>query len=146
MIRLKYAVPVVLSLAVMGCQEAMKPQDSKAKMAEKWNDARSAVQYGLAKQQYEAGDVEGSRTNLDKALGMNPKLEPAHVLSAKLAIEKGDLDKAEKALAEARKLDPKDAQVDYYSGVVYQRWLKPAKALEFYSAALEKSPTDLSFL
>jgi superkiller protein 3 len=143
------ASAVALTLATLGstgCQDALKGQDAKAKMAERWNEARAGVQYSLARQEYESGDVDGSRKSVDKALQMNPKSAPGQVLSAKIWIEKGDLDKADKALAEARKLDPKDPEADYYSGIVYQRWQKSAKAIEFYSAACEKKPGELAYI
>ena len=51
------------------------------------------------------------------------------------------------ALAErARKLNPKDPEADYLSGVVDQRWQKPELALGFYSAASDKEPGELAYI
>lgn len=143
----KYSLPLALSLALFaGCQESAKPEDSKQKMSEQWKAARAGVQYSLAKQEYDAGDVESARKNVDQALTLNPKLTPALILSAKLSIEKGQLDRAEAALNQAREIDPKNPEPDYYSGVVFQRWQQPAKALEFYTHANEKVPNEPAYL
>ena len=40
---------------------------------------------------------------------------------------------------------PKNAEADYLSGVVNQRWQKPEVALEFYSAAADKETGELAF-
>jgi len=77
---------------------------------------------------------------------MNPDNGQLHLLSAKLAIEQGQLELADKELGAARRCDPKNAEVEYFSGVVYQRWQQPEKALEFYRSAAEKAPTELACL
>lgn len=146
----KYVLPAALSLSLFagaGCQDlAKKPEDSKQKLSEKWQAARADVQYSLAKQEYDAGDVDGARKNVDQALVLNPKLAPALVLSAKLHLEKGLLDRADAALNQAREIEPKSPEPDYYSGIVYQRWQKPDKALEFYTHAAEKAPNEPAYL
>src|ERR1700721_2432119 len=45
-----------------------------------------------------------------------------------------------------RKNDPKNAEADYLSGVIYQRWQQPDKALQYYQAAVDKAPTELAYL
>ena len=141
----KITMALVLSLAVLGC-DSNKPQDSKKKLADQWKAARAAVQYSLAKQEYEAGDVDSSRKDCDQALTLNPKLPVALILSAKISIEKGQLDRADAALSQARELEPKNPEPDYYAGIVYQRWQKFQQALEFYTRANEKAPNEPSYL
>ncbi|HZZ44628.1 MAG TPA: tetratricopeptide repeat protein [Tepidisphaeraceae bacterium] len=123
-----------------------QPPDSKQKLTEQWKAARAGVQYTLAKQAYEIGDIENSRKSCDQALALNPKLAAALVLSAKLSIEKGQLDRADAALKQAREIDPKNPEPDYYQGVVYQRWQKPQQALEAYTHASEKAPSEPAYL
>jgi tetratricopeptide (TPR) repeat protein len=143
----KFSIPLAISLALAaGCQDAMKPDDSKQKITQQWKSARAGVQYSLAKQAYESGDLDTARKNIDQALALNPAIAPVHILSAKLYIEKGQLDRADAALAEARALEPKNPEPDYYSGIVHQRWQKSAKALEFYTAAAEKAPNEPAYL
>src|SRR5438093_5390046 len=122
-----------LSIAV-GCastsKKAKKPTD-KELATRRWSSARAAVLGQLAKEQYESGNFDKSRQTVNEALRLDPESGQLHLLSAKLAIEQGQLELADKELGAARRCDPKNADVEYYSGVIYQRWQQPQKALEF---------------
>jgi anaphase-promoting complex subunit 3 len=61
-------------------------------------------------------------------------------------IEQGQLDTAERELALARQLDPKNAEAEYLGGVICQRWQKNAQAYEFYTRASEKNPSELAYV
>ena len=139
---------VVMSLAIaLGCASShtKKPTD-KELATKRWSGARAAVLGQLAREQYESGNFDKSRLTLNEALRLNPDSGPLHLLSAKLAIEQGQLELADKELAAARRADPKNPEVEYFSGVVYQRWQQPERALEFYQFACEKAPTELAYL
>lgn len=142
------AFGLVLALAAVagGCQDMVKPPDSKAEAKKQWSDARAAVLVSLAQDQYNTGNFDKCRETLDKALMLEPSSEPAHILSARCAIEQGNLELADKELSVARSLSPNDAAADYLSGVVYQRWQQPQKSYDFYDAACKKSPTELAYL
>lgn len=136
---------LITTAALVGCSsESAKPP--KAAVVKQWNDARSGVLMSLAHDQYDNGAFEKSRQTLDEAIKLSPDCEPAHVLSAKLFIEAGQLEPAERELAVARQLDPTDAKADYLSGVIYQRWQQPERALEFYQHACDKSPAELAYV
>src|SRR5688500_10100122 len=147
--RLKWMLPVAcgvaMALGASGCSGTKKPTQKQA-ATEHWNRARANVMYGLAKDQYATGNFDPARKTTDDALRLHPDNGPLRVLSAKLAIEQGNLDLADKDLAKARKLNPKNAEADYLSGVVNQRWQKPEVALEFYSAAADKETGELAYL
>jgi tetratricopeptide (TPR) repeat protein len=100
----------------------------------------------LANDQYTTGNFDKSRETIDDAIRLAPEHAGLRVLSARLAIEQGRLELADAELVLARKLDPKNAEGDYLSGVVYQRWQQPDKALGFYTDANTKSPTELAYL
>jgi tetratricopeptide (TPR) repeat protein len=112
----------------------------------RWNDARANVLIGLAKDQYTNGNFTNSRLSIDSALKMEPDNAAARILSAKLYIESGQLEMAERELTLARQNDASNAEADYLSGVVYQRWTQPEHALEFYQHACDKSPAELAYL
>jgi Flp pilus assembly protein TadD len=149
--RLKWMLPVACSVALGlgvvggGCSATKKPTQKEAATQE-WNRARANVMYGLAKDQYATGNLDAARKTTDDAQRLDQENGPLRVLSAKLAIEEGNLDLADKELAKARKLQPKNAEADYLSGVVNQRWQKPEVALEFYSAAADKETGELAYL
>ena len=126
--------------------EAPPKPTQKAEATAQWNDARASVMGGLADDQFKNGNFDKSRTSVDEALRLNPKSPNLHILSAKLAIEQGQLELADRELATARVLDPKNAEADYLSGIVCQRWQKPDAAAEFYSIAADKSPGEVAYV
>ena len=142
----------IAALLAAGCAsestspEAPPPPTPKAQATAEWNEARAAVMGGLAEDQFKNGNFDKSRQSVDEALRLAPKNAQLHVLSAKLAIEQGQLELADRELANARVLDPKNAEADYLSGVVCQRWQKPDAAAEFYSIASDKAPTEVSYV
>src|SRR5690606_39938302 len=56
------------------------------------------------------------------------------------------LELAQKFCDQARKLDEKNAEADYLSGVIYQRWQRPETSLAYYTSATEKAPSELPYL
>lgn len=145
---LRSAAVTATALALLvnsGCSSTPKANDKEV-ATKHWNAARSAVLTSLAKDQYQAGNFDKCRTTVDDALRMTPESEPLHLLSAKLLIEKGQLEQAEKELDLARKYAPNDGEPYYLSGVIYQRWRKPEAALGLYKSAYEKSPAELAYL
>jgi Flp pilus assembly protein TadD len=138
----------VVIVAAAGCESdstAKQPTPKEAATAQ-WNGARAAVLGGLADDQFKTGNFEKSRLTVDQAMQLDPKDANLHLLSAKLAIEQGQLELAERELGAARTLDPKNAEADYLSGVICQRWQKPDAAAEFYESACEKDPAELAYV
>ena len=130
---------------VAGCSGSKKPSQKEA-ARQHWNQTRANVLLSLARDQYVTGNFEKSRKTTDEALGMDPKNPGLRLLSAKLAIEQGRLEQAEGELKIAREVTPKNAEADYLSGVIYQRWQKPQLAHDYYKAAADKAPSELAYL
>jgi Flp pilus assembly protein TadD len=144
------AVFAAVVIAIAGCQSsttvaAKQPTPTEAATAE-WNGARASVLGGLAEDQYKTGNFDKCRYTVDQALVLDAKNPNLHLLSAKLAIEQGQLELAERELSTARTLDPKSAEADYLSGVICQRWQKPEDAAQFYESACEKNPAELAYV
>jgi superkiller protein 3 len=136
---------ILASLAsVAGCGSMKNEQKIKAK--QEWNSARANVLYSLARDQYATGNFDKSRQTVDEALGMDPQNVGLRILSAKLNIEQGRLENAEGDLKLARATAPKNAEADYLTGVIYQRWQKPQAAFDYYKAASEKAPSELAYV
>lgn len=127
---------------VLGCDHQEKKSEANAH----WNQARAAVLASLAKNQLEAGDFDKSRQSITQALAMSPNDANLHTLAGKLDIESGQLEQAEAELKMAGSLDAKNGEIDYLKGVVYQRWQKPAEALDAYTAASTKNANELAYL
>src|SRR5690348_10384414 len=128
--RIVLSVACLVVLLAVGCND-QKDKGIKAQGKAQWSRARANVLYGLARDQYATGNFDPARKTVDEALRIDPEHEPLRVLSAKLAIENGQLEFADRELAIARKVSPKDPEADYLSGVVQQRWQKPESALEY---------------
>jgi Flp pilus assembly protein TadD len=137
---------LVLILGLLAACSATKSPSAQESAMNQWNEARVGVLIGLAQDQYQNGNFDKSRSTVDEALSLTPKSAPAHILSAKLYIETGSLEAAEKELELARIDDPNNAEAEYLSGVVYQRWQQPQRALEFYQYACDKSPAELAYV
>jgi superkiller protein 3 len=136
---------VLILLLVAGCAQDKKPTQKEAAVKQ-WRDARATVLYSLAKDQYKNGNFKQCRQTMDEALKLAPDNVPLRVLSARVAIEQGQLELADRELSAARKLDEKDAEIDYLTGVIYQRWERPETAYEYYHSASEKQPAELAYV
>jgi len=132
-------------LLLAACSTSKEPTAEQGAIKQ-WNDARSAVLVGLASDQYQNANFEKSRSTIDQALRLSPDNAGAHLLSAKLFIEAGTLEAAERELDCARQADPGSAEAEYLSGVVYQRWQQPERALECYQHACDKAPAELAYV
>jgi tetratricopeptide (TPR) repeat protein len=153
--RVHHVAPVALALALAlaliaaGCGSSGQKTNSQTQkeVAQKqWAGARANVLGNLAKEQYEGGNFDKARETIDQALKIDPDNAALLVLSARISIEQGVLERADKDLTLARRLDPKNAEADYLTGVVCQRWQKTQDAFDFYRSAAEKQPSELAYL
>src|SRR5437763_1809102 len=99
---------LLVAAASAGCSSQHK-QTQREQALTQWNGARASVLGGLARDQYNSGNFEKCRLTLDEALKLEPKNAQLHVLSAKLAIEQGQLEFAERALAKFLSQQYRDA-------------------------------------
>lgn len=146
---MKFRMLVITAVvaALAGCQQdGKKPLTQKEQAVQQWNQARSSVLASLAKSQFESGHLDKSAQTLGEALKMEPNNANLHVLKARILIEQTQLELADQELSLARQLDPKNAEADYFSGIVYQRWQKPNQAYEAYTRANQKQPNELAYL
>lgn len=141
-------LPLMLSISLLaaGCGSDDKKPSDKELAQKRWAAARSTVLVTLAKDQYSKGDFDKARTTVDEAMKLSPDNANARLVSARLHIEKGMLESAERELAIARGIAPNDGESYYLSGIVMQRWQKHEKAYENYKIAAEKSPAELAYL
>ncbi len=134
---------LVMTIGATGCGGKKKPSQKELALKQ-WNQTRARVLHGLAKDQVETGNYDKSKNTVREALALDPESARLHVLAAKLAMEEGRLEVADAELKLARECDEKNAEADYLSGVVYQRWQKVQIAHDYYHNAAEKEPTELA--
>lgn len=138
-------VPLVLA-TVVGCNMKDNHKTQKEQATAEWNTARASVMGSLARDQYKTGNFDKARVSINEALKLNPKSGELRLLSARLAIEEGNLELADREVKQAQKDDPKNAEADYLAGVIFQRWQKHNDALSAYSSATEKDANELAYL
>jgi Flp pilus assembly protein TadD len=144
-----FVFPLALTLGLLltsGCSNQPKQKTATQEGVERWNKARAGVLYSLAKEQLETGNLDDSRKTVNQASKFAPDHVLIRLLSAKLSIEQGQLEAAEAELNRVRELDPKNAEADYLTGVINQRWQKPDVAYQAYVRASEKNPNELAYL
>ena len=133
--------------ATHGCaSDSKKQQSSKEQATAQWASVRASVMHSLARDQFQTGSFDKARQTCDDALKVDPTNINLHILSARIAIEQNRLDTADAALQLSRKLDPKNAEALYLSGIVSQRWQRYPEALEFYTQAADAQPSELAYL
>ena len=141
-----YALAPMLAVAMLvGCSNKKTPTQ-KQQALKQWNATRAGVLCSLARDQYATGNFDKSRQTVQEALSYDPDNVNLRILSAKLAIEQGQLELADAELKRARAIAPGNAEADYLSGTVYQRWQKPEVACQFYTDACDKNPGELAYL
>ncbi|HEX4052818.1 MAG TPA: tetratricopeptide repeat protein [Tepidisphaeraceae bacterium] len=144
-ITLKSCLLGVVLLGLVSCASS-KEATQKEEALKRWDDARSGVLVGLATDQYDHGNLDRSRATIDEAINLSPDSAVAHLLSAKLYIEAGQLEVAERELVLVHQDDPNDVQAYYLSGIIFQRWQQPERALECYQHACDEAPAELAYV
>lgn len=144
----RFLLGVLVLLTAVGCDAngKLKPSEQKNAATAQWQNARAAVMITLARDQFNSSNFDGARTTLSNAIKLAPKNSELRVLSARIAIEQGNLEVAEAELREAQICDPKNASADYYYGIVMQRWQRLPRALELYTSASDKAPTEVGYV
>src|SRR6476620_3897547 len=126
----KWIILAAIVILAAGCNStpAKKDPTQKEQATKQWNAARATVLAGLSREQFKTGSLDKARLSINDAMKLEPQVASHRVISARIAIEQGQLELADSELKVAREADPKNADADYYSGVVYQRWQKPQEA------------------
>lgn len=131
-------------VAFVGCA-AITPENSKQAARQRWDKVRGRIKLQLAQEQFTAGHIDEAHARLREALGLDPTEPQAHILLAKICIEKGELVAARTAL-ETAQASGETAEIDYLAGVVAQRYGNFDEALRSYSLAAGLAPQNPSYL
>lgn len=138
------------ALAVMTIGGCAPPKasmaESRQEARERWAESRSQIMYSMAKQQFEASDLDKAEKSIVQALSIDPEQAAYHELAARILMERGELEKAFHTLDRAISLNPDRAESHYYMGIVLQRWQRYDGALERYEAAYRLAPDQVSNL
>lgn len=135
--------PLVVAavLLVAGCQDAVTDRDKQERVA-RWNQTRAGVRLKLAEEHLVNGRLKEAALELASARKMSPENPRAALLSAKLALAEGELERAEQWLAQAAPDARGEAEFHLLRGVVHEAAGQSEQAVSDYAAAMELDSTD----
>lgn len=135
----------VASIAVLGalggCAGAGHGNYTQKSLDEaqlRYKKLKAATDYDLAHQQYQSGNLDLALENVDRSIKNYDRVPTAHILRARILIEKGMSAPALASLDDAGRIDSEDPEIDYYKGVVFERIGELDSALGRYQAALAR--------
>jgi len=120
--------------------------DRRAGAQQHWDEVRGGIQLQLAENQFRAGRLDDAEKTLEQALLLAPNNAKAHLLVARLHLERGDLAKARTAVEQSLVLSPGEAESEYVAGIVAERYGDLAAALDYYAAAATVSPQTAPYI
>ncbi|MEX2672418.1 MAG: tetratricopeptide repeat protein [Phycisphaeraceae bacterium] len=131
-----------LVLSIAGCSGHQTRADAKNAAQERWGSARANISYSLAEQQFEVGDLDKAEKTVNEAISTHPDDPRYYDLSARIAMERGQLERAYRLLEHSISLDEERHESHYLHGVVQQRWQRYEPALESYEQAFAHRPDE----
>lgn len=111
-----------------------------------WGEVRGGIQLQLAENQFRAARLDEAEKTLEQALLLAPNNAKAHLLAARLHLERGDLAKARDAVGRALALRGGEVEAEYVAGIVEQRYGDLAAALEHYASAGVQEPSVAAYV
>ncbi len=138
------AAALLLLPALVGCQKNHEKNVSIAK--DRYLQLRSGLMLTMAQQQFDTGDLDLAEKSVKDAMSVDPTNPRLHVLGARIALERGKLERAYHLLNLAIEQDPNLPEAHFYQGVVHQRWQQYDRAHDRYQQAYELRADDAGFL
>jgi len=149
---MKAVIALLLPLAVHGCAAFDTPflrkhasNSTREDARRRWDNLRGNARLQLAQRHLEAGRLDDAERELNAAIAAKTAGPAAHVLAARIHLERGQLAEAREAIAAAR-CSSDDAELDYLEGVLEQRYGNIDAALKAYTHASDKAPLSPDYV
>lgn len=113
---------------------------------QRMSSLKAATEWDMGRQAFLGGDLEKAVKAVNRSLALNPNVPKSHVLKGRILAEMGDLEGALVCFAEATKLDEKNTDAQYYTGVVNERLSRPDRAYTNYAKAAELDPQNAQYV
>ena len=144
---LKLAIGGAVVFGAAGCSAPSAAHTEAVTAAnQRWSDIRMAVNVKAAQQYFDAGDLGQAEATLLEGFSVNPNDARLHLLAGRVALERGQLERAHGRLQRAIELDAKLAEARYCQGIVLQRWQRHEAALDRYRQAYELRADNAAYL
>ena len=136
----------VLALTVItgGCTNHHRESTNTANL--RWLTMRSAQLLGMARQQFEMGDLDQADKTVENSLMTDPMNAHLMVMAARIALERGRLERSYHLLNKAIEIDSELPSAHYYQGLVMQRWQQFDAALVRYQNAYGLEADNVAYL
>ena len=137
---------ISLSMLFVGCTGPTKTgRDARAFIQKKYNSDLADLASQSADEAFRVGNLDQALTNVEHAIAAQPKNDELYILRGRIQIEKNSLQNARKSFLFAQKLNPTNADAEYYLGLIFQRWSNSEDAAAHYLKATNLSPTNEDF-
>ncbi len=143
----KLALATTVVLGISGCNRKMETHAESVNAANKrWLSARSGLLLQSAQRMFDTGDLTQCERTLGEALSMDPGNAKLHTLSGRVALERGQLERAYHRFQTAIELDEALPDPYFFRGIVLERWQRYEQALESYQKAYELQADNVAYL
>jgi tetratricopeptide (TPR) repeat protein len=139
------ALAALIVLAASGCGMPTK-QEVVNNAETRWKQMRSTLMLQMAEQQFATGDLDQAERSLRDALAVDATNGQLYVLAGRIALERGQLERAYHLLTQAVELAPRRPEGYYYQAIVLQRWQRYDAALEQYEQAHQLQADNVAYL
>ncbi|HSW47078.1 MAG TPA: tetratricopeptide repeat protein [Phycisphaerae bacterium] len=126
-----------------GCNQ-LTPKDSRKEAQERWSQVRGRMKLQVAQEHLRTGRLAEAESQLKDAMALDPRCATAHVLIARVSMERGELAAARNALNGAIELSGETGEVAYLLGVLAEWSGDHETALACFQRSMERdgpSPT-----
>ena len=134
------AVTYLLGNALVRDGQVAKGEEVIDRMLRNGDSAEARFLMGTAK--YMTGDYAGARTDLEKAIELNPHLPDVYAYYGKVLLASGDKAGSQKAFEQELQLNPNDFISNLELGILLRNDEKNAEAIKYFRHALAVHPGD----
>lgn len=131
--------------ALSGCQ-SVQPPNERALAQQRWQGARAQVVCSVGNEYLKVGDLDKAQVSASDAIKLDAKSVPAHVLLAKVWLEKGQYGQSLEELHKAQPLAPERAEIPYLMGVALEKQSELGEALKSYQVARGLDQTNNAYV
>ena len=129
-----------------GCGESKMAAQAKAAHVERYDRIKSNIYLQAAERDFAAGDLNAAESTLRTVIAADTENPRVFLLSGRIAIERGQLERAVILLNQTLQLDASLPEPHYYLGVIHQRWRNDETSLKHYRAAYDLEPDNVTYL
>ncbi len=136
----------VLLGACGGSGHSQYTTDAQAQAAQRMDQIKSATEWDMARQRFEAGDLEKALEAVDRSLALNSEVASSYALKGRILLEMGRTQSAMNSFDRALAIEPEHSDAQFYRAVVLERIGRFEEALEGYKAASAIDPENTQYL